>query len=81
MGLKLYSEVLDQARNITDAIKIPLIVDGDTGYGNAMNTCRSVQGFAKAGCAGVLIEHQLAPQCCRHSREKTLLAAKKPLIE
>ncbi|MEK9846065.1 isocitrate lyase/phosphoenolpyruvate mutase family protein, partial [Thalassospira sp.] len=37
LGLMSYGEVLDQARNITDAISIPLIGDGDTGYGNAMN--------------------------------------------
>ena len=53
LGLMSYAEVVDQARNITDAISIPVIADGDTGYGNAMNVRRTVEGFAKAGCAGI----------------------------
>ena len=73
LGLMSYSEVLDQARNITEAITIPLIADGDTGYGNAMNTRRTVTGFAKAGCAGVLIEDQLAPKRCGHTRGKDVV--------
>ena len=73
LGLMSYGEVLDQARNITDAISIPLIADGDTGYGNAMNIRRTVSGFAKAGCAGVLIEDQLAPKRCGHTQGKDVV--------
>ena len=47
LGLMSYAEVVDQARNITDAISIPVIADGDTGYGNAMNVRRTVEGFRK----------------------------------
>ncbi len=74
LGLMSYSEVLDQARNITDAIDIPLIGDGDTGYGNAMNVRRTVAGFAKAGCAAVMIEDQLAPKRCGHTPGKAVVA-------
>jgi len=73
LGLLSYGEVLDQARNITEAISIPLIVDGDTGYGNAMNVRRTVSGFAKAGCAGVMIEDQLAPKRCGHTPGKEVV--------
>jgi 2-methylisocitrate lyase-like PEP mutase family enzyme len=73
LGLMTYSEVLDQARNITDAISIPLMADGDTGYGNAMNTRRTVAGFIKAGCAAVLIEDQLAPKRCGHTKGKEVV--------
>jgi 2-methylisocitrate lyase-like PEP mutase family enzyme len=73
LGLMSYGEVLDQARNITDAISIPLIADGDTGYGNAMNIRRTVSGFAKARCAGVLIEDQLAPKRCGHTQGKDVV--------
>lgn len=73
LGLMSYAEVLDQARNITDAISMPMIVDGDTGYGNAMNVRRTVSGFAKAGCAGVLIEDQLAPKRCGHTPGKEVV--------
>ena len=74
LGLMSYAEVLDQARNITEAIDIPLIGDGDTGYGNAMNVRRTVAGFAKAGCASVMIEDQLAPKRCGHTPGKAVVA-------
>ena len=65
--------MLDQARNITDAVSIPVIGDGDTGYGNAMNVKRTVAGFAKAGCAAVMIEDQLAPKRCGHTKGKEVV--------
>lgn len=74
LGLMSYGEVLDQARNITDAISIPLIADGDTGYGNAMNVRRTVSGFAKAGAAAVMIEDQLAPKRCGHTPGKAVVS-------
>ncbi|WP_395173724.1 isocitrate lyase/PEP mutase family protein [Roseibium alexandrii] len=74
LGLMSYAEVLDQARNITDAIQIPLIADGDTGYGNAMNLRRTVTGFAKAGAAAVMIEDQLAPKRCGHTPGKAVVS-------
>lgn len=70
LGLMSYGEVLDQARNIVEAIDIPLIGDGDTGYGNAMNVRRTVAGFARTGCAAVMIEDQLAPKRCGHTPGK-----------
>ena len=73
LGLMSYGEVLDQARNIADAISIPLIGDGDTGYGNAMNVQRTVEGLAKAGCAAVMIEDQLAPKRCGHTPGKAVV--------
>ncbi|MEP0232048.1 isocitrate lyase/PEP mutase family protein [Roseibium sp.] len=74
LGLMSYGEVLDQARNITDAISIPLIADGDTGYGNAMNVRRTISGFAKAGAAAVMIEDQLAPKRCGHTPGKAVVS-------
>ena len=73
LGLMSYGEVLDQVRNITDAVSIPVIGDGDTGYGNAMNVKRTVTGFAKAGCAAVMIEDQLAPKRCGHTKGKEVV--------
>ncbi|PTX55707.1 2-methylisocitrate lyase-like PEP mutase family enzyme [Litoreibacter ponti] len=74
LGLMSYAEVLDQVRNITDATAIPLIGDGDTGYGNAMNVRRTVAGFAKAGAASVMIEDQLAPKRCGHTPGKAVVS-------
>ncbi|SFT77199.1 isocitrate lyase/PEP mutase family protein [Sedimentitalea nanhaiensis] len=73
LGLMSYGEVLDSARNITEAVSIPLIADGDTGYGNAMNVRRTVRGFARAGCAAVMIEDQLAPKRCGHTPGKAVV--------
>ena len=73
LGLMTFSEVLDQANNICNAIEIPMIVDGDTGYGNAMNVRRTLKECSKAGCAGILIEDQLAPKRCGHTPGKDVV--------
>lgn len=66
-GLLTVSEMLDQGRNICAATAIPVIGDGDTGHGNAANVQRTVQQFAQAGFAGIMIEDQLAPKRCGHT--------------
>lgn len=72
-GLMSYGEVVDQGRNICNAVDIPVIGDGDTGYGNALNVKRTVQGFAQAGFAAVMIEDQLAPKRCGHTAGKAVV--------
>lgn len=72
-GLMSYGEVVEQVRNICSATTIPVIGDGDTGYGNAMNVRRTVEGFARAGCAAVMIEDQLAPKRCGHTKGKEVV--------
>jgi len=74
LGLMSYGEVVDQVRHITSAISIPLIADGDTGYGNAMNVRRTVLGFAQAGAAAVMIEDQVAPKRCGHTPGKEVVS-------
>jgi len=73
LGLMSYGEVVDHARNIAAAVSIPVIGDGDTGYGNAMNVRRTVAGMAQAGCAAVMIEDQLAPKRCGHTPGKAVV--------
>ncbi|MDU9003541.1 isocitrate lyase/PEP mutase family protein [Sedimentitalea todarodis] len=73
-GLMSYGEVLDQGRNICNAVSIPVIGDGDTGYGNALNVKRTVAGFAQAGFAAVMIEDQVAPKRCGHTAGKSVVA-------
>ena len=73
LGLMTFSEVFDQANNICNAIDIPMIVDADTGYGNAMNVRRTLKECTKAGCAGILIEDQLAPKRCGHTPGKDVV--------
>ncbi|HIG47185.1 MAG TPA: isocitrate lyase/PEP mutase family protein, partial [candidate division Zixibacteria bacterium] len=52
------------SKNIADAAHIPVIVDGDTGYGNAINVMRTVADFEKAGIAGLCIEDNVFPKRC-----------------
>ncbi|MEK9755243.1 MAG: isocitrate lyase/PEP mutase family protein [Rhodospirillaceae bacterium] len=75
-GLISYSEMADQGRNICGAVKFPVIGDGDTGYGNALNVKRTVSGYAQAGFACVMIEDQLAPKRCGHTQGKQVVSRK-----
>jgi 2-methylisocitrate lyase-like PEP mutase family enzyme len=58
------SENLAVVRNVASAVKIPVIADIDTGYGNAINVMRTVREFEAAGVAAVILEDQLAPKRC-----------------
>lgn len=73
-GLISYGEVIDQGRNICAAVYIPVIGDADTGYGNALNVKRTIDGFARAGFAAAMIEDQLAPKRCGHTQGKTVVS-------
>jgi 2-methylisocitrate lyase-like PEP mutase family enzyme len=72
-GLISYAEMVDQGRNVCAAVSFPVIGDGDTGYGNAINVKRTVQGYAQAGFACVMIEDQVAPKRCGHTRGKQVV--------
>jgi 2-methylisocitrate lyase-like PEP mutase family enzyme len=58
-GLISFGEMVDQGRQITSAVSIPVIGDGDNGYGNALNVKRTVKGYIAAGFAGILLEDQV----------------------
>jgi len=72
-GLISYGEMADQGRDICAAVAIPVIGDGDTGYGNAMNVKRTVAGYSRAGFAGIMVEDQVAPKRCGHTRGKEVV--------
>lgn len=78
-GLISYAEMLDQGRSICSAVNIPIIGDADTGYGNPANVRRTVQGYAAAGFAGVMIEDQLAPKRCGHTGVKEVVSRSEAL--
>ena len=65
-GLISYGEMVDQGRSICSRVKIPVIGDADTGYGNALNVKRTIAGYASAGFACAMIEDQLMPKRCGH---------------
>lgn len=73
-GLISYAEMADQGRNMCDATDIPIIGDGDTGFGNAINVKRTVQGYAAAGFACVMLEDQVSPKRCGHTRGKAVVS-------
>jgi len=79
-GLISYGEMVDQGRNICEAVKIPVIGDGDTGYGNPVNVKRTVHGYARAGFACVMIEDQQAPKRCGHTRGKQVVERSEALV-
>ena len=66
IGLTTATEVAQTIANITDRVALPLIVDADTGFGNALNTQRTVRDFERAGAAMVQIEDQTFPKRCGH---------------
>lgn len=72
-GLISYAEMVEQGRNICRAVSIPMIGDGDTGFGNPLNVKRTVQGYADAGFACIMIEDQVAPKRCGHTQGKSVV--------
>lgn len=72
-GLISYGEMLDQGRNICQAVSIPVLGDGDTGFGNEMNVKRTVEGYYQAGFACVMIEDQVMPKRCGHTAGKAVV--------
>jgi 2-methylisocitrate lyase-like PEP mutase family enzyme len=78
-GLISYGEMVAQGQGICNAVSIPVIGDADTGYGNALNVQRTVHGYAAAGFAGIMIEDQLAPKRCGHTRGKEVVSRSRAL--
>lgn len=72
-GLISYGEMRDAVRDICAVTRLPVLADGDTGYGNAMNVRRTVAGYARAGAAAVMIEDQVAPKRCGHTKGKLVV--------
>jgi 2-methylisocitrate lyase-like PEP mutase family enzyme len=74
-GLISFGEMVDSLRNCCAASpSLPIIADGDTGYGNALNVQRTVVEYARAGAAGVMIEDQVSPKKCGHTKGKQVIA-------
>lgn len=73
VGLITLTEMASQAARICDAASLPLIVDADTGYGNALNVQRAVKAFENAGAAALHLEDQTYPKRCGHFAGKQLV--------
>ena len=75
IGLIGMREVADTVTIIRERINIELVVDGDTGYGNALNVMRTVKEFERAGASAIQLEDQDLPKRCGHLNGKTLVSA------
>ena len=75
IGLTTATEVADTLARITERVRTPVIVDADTGFGNALNTQRTVRAFERAGAAMVQLEDQTFPKRCGHLDGKGVVPA------
>ena len=73
LGLLTQTEIVERARQICGAVDIPILVDADTGYGNALNVVRTVRALVDAGAAGCFLEDQVWPKRCGHMAGKQVV--------
>lgn len=74
IGLVTMSEVIERAVQVVSAVKIPVIADADTGYGNAVNLVRTIREFERTGAAAIHIEDQITPKRCGHLDGKEVIS-------
>lgn len=72
-GLLTQTEVIAAAQRICSVVETPVIVDADTGYGNAINVIRTVRDLIGAGAAGMFLEDQVWPKRCGHMKGKQVI--------
>ncbi|KAI8259187.1 hypothetical protein K4K56_006784 [Colletotrichum sp. SAR 10_98] len=73
-GYIAFQEVAAKVQEVARVTSVPILVDGDTGYGGPMNVRRTVEGFATAGAAGIMIEDQTWPKRCGHTAGKSVVS-------
>ncbi|MBE19138.1 MAG: carboxyvinyl-carboxyphosphonate phosphorylmutase [Thaumarchaeota archaeon] len=74
IGLVSFSEMKERVSNICNAVDVPVIADADTGYGNSLNTMRTVKDYIKSGAAGLILEDQVWPKKCGHMQNKDVIS-------
>lgn len=75
VGYLSMTEMAEALRTITRAAEVPVLADGDTGYGNALSAQRTVREYELAGAAGLLLEDQVWPKRCGHMAGKQVIDA------
>ncbi|MBN8508258.1 MAG: isocitrate lyase/phosphoenolpyruvate mutase family protein [Burkholderiales bacterium] len=75
IGLVSYAEAADALARLTERVRVPVIADADTGFGNALNVQRTVRGFERAGAAMIQLEDQVFPKRCGHLAGKAVVPA------
>jgi 2-methylisocitrate lyase-like PEP mutase family enzyme len=79
-GLLTLTEMINRAREIADAVNIPIVSDAETGYGNAVNVVRAVREFEKSGVAAIHIEDQMTPKRAGHEGFDVGLVSKQEFV-
>ena len=75
IGLAAYAEISAGIRDIMSATRLPVLVDGDTGYGDVKNVAHTIEGYEAMGAAAIFIEDQVAPKRCGHMAGKDVIPA------
>jgi len=75
VGLLSMTEMLSRANNMVNCVGIPVICDGDTGFGNLVNVVRTVREYEKAGAAAIQLEDQVIPKKCGHMTGRQVIPA------
>ncbi|WP_417743349.1 isocitrate lyase/PEP mutase family protein [Salipiger sp.] len=75
IGLTTASEMADTMALIADRIDVPVIIDADTGFGNALNAQRTLRAYERAGAAALQVEDQTYPKRCGHLKDKSLISS------
>jgi 2-methylisocitrate lyase-like PEP mutase family enzyme len=75
IGLAAYAEISAGIRDIMAATRLPVLVDGDTGYGDVKNVAHTIEGYEAMGASAIFIEDQVAPKRCGHMAGKDVIAA------
>ncbi|MCO4844065.1 MAG: isocitrate lyase/phosphoenolpyruvate mutase family protein [Yoonia sp.] len=76
IGLSTASEMADTMALIAERTDLPVIMDADTGFGNALNARRTMQTYERAGAAAIQIEDQTFPKRCGHLTDKSLISSR-----
>jgi len=80
-GLLTQTEITATARAVCAATSIPVLIDCDTGYGNAVNVIRTVRDMQRAGAGGIFLEDQVWPKRCGHMKGKRVIALEEQLAK
>jgi methylisocitrate lyase len=75
LGMTGLNDVLEDVRRISDAVEAPLLVDGDTGFGGALQIARTIRGMIRAGAAGIHLEDQVQAKRCGHRPNKAIVSS------
>ncbi|KGM47853.1 isocitrate lyase/PEP mutase family protein [Pseudooceanicola atlanticus] len=75
IGLSTMTEMAETLSLISDRINLPIVIDADTGFGNALNAGRTMQVYEKAGASALQVEDQTFPKRCGHLKDKSLISA------